>query len=100
LNILKAVISLRLAAGLRVFKSFCTLNLIGLGGKELGNEVDRMYKWICPKCGDEIEETDLGQLEVRTQMHRRNKAMNKDAYLESLIDDKRLATLGGKGNGK
>ena len=63
----------------------------------MGDELNKTYTWICPTCGAEIEETDIGQLEVRTQMHRCNKAMNKDAYLEALIDDKRLQTLGGKG---
>lgn len=63
----------------------------------MGNEVDRMYKWICPKCGEEIEETDMGQLEVRMQTHRCDKPLNKDAYLESLTDDNRLEIIGGKG---
>ena len=36
----------------------------------MGDELNRMYTWICPKCGKVYEETDIGQLEVRTQRHK------------------------------
>jgi len=36
----------------------------------MGDELNRMYTWICPDCGRRYEETDIGQLEVRTQRHK------------------------------
>lgn len=36
----------------------------------MGDELNRTYTWICPKCVKIYEETDIGQLEVRIQMHK------------------------------
>jgi len=36
----------------------------------MGDELNRMYTWICPDCGQRHEETDIGQLEVRIQRHK------------------------------
>lgn len=36
----------------------------------MGDELNKTYTWICPKCGQRHEETDIGQLEVRTQRHK------------------------------
>ena len=36
----------------------------------MGDDLNKTYTWICPKCGQRYEEPDIGQLEVRTQTHR------------------------------
>ena len=36
----------------------------------MSDELNRMYTWICPHCEQRHEETDMGQLEVRMQMHK------------------------------
>ena len=36
----------------------------------MGDDLNKTYTWICPECGHRYEETDLGQLEVRIQMHK------------------------------
>ena len=36
----------------------------------MSDELNRMYTWLCPHCGQRHEETDMGQLEVRMQMHK------------------------------
>ena len=36
----------------------------------MSDELNRMYTWICPDCGQRHEETDIGQLEVRIQTHK------------------------------
>jgi len=36
----------------------------------MGDELNKTYTWICSKCGHRYEETDIGQLEMRTQRHK------------------------------
>ncbi len=62
----------------------------------MGDTLNRMYNWGCPTCGTKLEETDVGQLEVRIQTHRCKVVITKDPYLEELLSNKSKA-LRGKG---
>ena len=54
----------------------------------MGDEINRMYIWICPNCGQRYEEPNIGQLEVRTQRHKCKITTNKDPYLAMLLKGK------------
>ncbi len=52
--------------------------------------LDKIYTWVCPNCGKTYGETNIGQLEAKTQLHKCNNTNNKDQYLGELLNRKEV----------
>lgn len=59
----------------------------------MGDEVNNMFTWVCPHCGQTYEETDPCQLEVRILTHKCSPEIRQDKEVAKCVNHaKKLTT--------